>query len=76
MKLSFLIVAQPGVTMDVWKNIPGNNVYQLKQDSRFPDNPDMSSVIPNMATPVNTMNNYGVRLTAYYKVYKSVFDWI
>jgi hypothetical protein len=54
--------------MDIWRNIPGSNVYQLKQDSRFPDKPDTSSVIPNMATPVNAMDNYGVRLTAYYKV--------
>ena len=63
-----VVVAQPGVTMQIWKNIPGNNVYQLKENPRFPDKPDSSSVIPNMATPVNTMDNYGLRLTAYYKV--------
>lgn len=66
--MALVVVAQPGVTMQIWKNIPGNNVYQLKQNLRFPDKPDSSSVIPNMATPVNVMDNYGLRLTAYYKV--------
>ena len=54
--------------MEIWKNVPGNNIYQLRQDPRFPDKPDASLVIRNMATPVNKMDNYGVRLTAYYKV--------
>jgi hypothetical protein len=64
----YILVAQPGVTMEVWKNIPGNNIYQLKQNPRFPDKPDTSVVIRNMATPVNKMDNYGLRLTAYFKV--------
>lgn len=55
--------------MDIWKNIPGSNVYQLRQDPRFPDKPDSSSIIPNMESPVNTMDKYGLRLTAYYKVH-------
>ncbi len=54
--------------MDIWKNIPGNNVYQLKQDPRFPDKPDSSSIMPYMGSPVDSMDNYGLRLTAYYKV--------
>ena len=59
--------------MEIWTNIPGTNVYQLKQDRRFPDKPSATSVVRNMAAPVNKGDNYGLRLTAYYKV-KAIVD--
>ena len=63
-----VLVAESGVVMEIWNNIPGSNIMDLKQDKRFPNKPDSASVVPTMATKVNIGDNYGLRLTAYYKV--------
>lgn len=54
--------------MESWNNVGGSLIYMLKQDPRYPDKPDTTSITPNMASPPNTGDNYGLRLSAYYKV--------
>ena len=54
--------------MEIWNNIGGTLIYQLKENPRFPDKPDLSSIVPSMESPTNRGDNYGLRLTAYYKV--------
>ena len=54
--------------MEIWNNIGGTLIYQLKENPRFPDKPDSSTIVPSMESPKNRGDNYGLRLTAYYKV--------
>ena len=58
-----------GVRMDIWYGIKGTNgLRSLEQDQRYPDKPDSSKTIENMASPLNMGDNYGLRLRAYYVV--------
>ena len=55
--------------MDIWYGIQGTNgLGSLEQDQRYPDKPDSSITIENMASPLNMGDNYGLRLRAYYLV--------
>ena len=58
-----------GVRMDIWYGIQGTNgLTSLVQDQRYPDKPDESKIIENMASPLNMADNYVLRLRAYYLV--------
>ena len=65
--------AQNGVVKEVWNNINGLYLYQLRQSPNFPDKPDTTSSETSMASKPGMGNNYGLRLTAYYKVIKMLF---
>jgi hypothetical protein len=54
--------------MDVWYSIKGSSLKNLEQDQRYPDKPDSTKTIENMASPLNMGDNYGLRLRAYFVV--------
>ena len=57
-----------GVRMDIWYSIKGAGLESLAQDVRYPDKPDSSKTIENMASPLNMGDHYGLRLRAYFVV--------
>ena len=58
--------------MQMWTRIGSNNLNTLLRNSRYPRRPDMTINVPGLKSPVNIGDNYGLRLTAYYRV-KSFF---
>ena len=62
----FLLVR--GAKMQMWTRIGGPHLSLLLRNRRYPRRPDMTINVPGLKTPVNMDNNYGLRLTAYYRV--------
>ena len=60
--------AERGVTMEVYKNIPGNTLSSLTSNAKYPSKPDETTKIKKLKTPMNAGDQYGVRLTTYYVV--------
>jgi hypothetical protein len=54
--------------MQMWTRIGSNHLNVLLRNRRYPRKPDMTINIPGLKSPVNMDNNYGLRLTAYYRV--------
>ena len=54
--------------MDIWYSIKGRKLERLQSDSRFPDKPDATKELENMASPLNFGDNYGLKLTSYFLV--------
>jgi hypothetical protein len=54
--------------MQMWTRIGSNHLSALLRNRRYPRKPDMKINIPQLKTPINMDNNYGLRLTAYYRV--------
>ena len=54
--------------MQMWTKIGSHHLNTLLRNRRFPRKPDMTINIPGLKTPINIDDNYGLRLTAYYKV--------
>ena len=63
-----LIYLARGAKMQMWTRIGGPHLSLLLRNRRYPRRPDMTINIPGLKTPVNMDNNYGLRLTAYYRV--------
>ena len=66
--LFIFIAATNGVNYEIWENIDGFFVENLKSDPRFPDEPDRKEVLDIFASPERVGDRYGARLTAYYRV--------
>lgn len=62
------LAAKNGVVYELWKNIGTNFISKLKEDSRFPSNPDQVEILRNFESAKNFANNYGARLRTYYRV--------
>lgn len=60
--------AKNGVVYELWQNIGTNFIAKLKEDPRFPSNPDKMEILPNFESAKNFADNYGARLTTYYRV--------
>ena len=57
--------------METWNNIPGNELWTMTSSDRYPNNPDTKGKIDSLDRPKsgnNLPDNYGLRLTTYYKV--------
>jgi hypothetical protein len=54
--------------MQMWTRIGSNHLNVLLRNRRYPRKPDMTINVLGLKSPVNIDNNYGLRLTAYYKV--------
>ncbi len=54
--------------MQMWTRIGSNNLNTLLRNRRYPRRPDMTINVPGLKSPVNMDDNYGLRLTAYYRV--------
>ena len=65
-----------GVRMDIWYSITGAGLKSLEQDARYPDKPDSSKTIENMASPLNMGDHYGLRLRAYFVVSSVIFFYL
>ena len=59
--------------MQMWTRIGSHHLNTLLRNRRFPRKPDMTINIPGLKSPINIDDNYGLRLTAYYRVRKNVF---
>ena len=57
-----------GVLQEFWFNIPSSMLASLEADRRFPNSPDVVSILENFDAPENIHSNYGQRLTAYLQV--------
>ena len=58
-------LAHAGMLRQFWSGIGGYAVSALTADTRYPAKPDSTSVVPSAATPTNTADNFGDRLTGY-----------
>ena len=58
--------------MQMWTKIGSNRLNTLLRNRRFPRKPDMTINVPGLNSPVNIDDNYGLRLTAYYRVRKKL----
>ena len=54
--------------MDIWYSIKGAGLKSLEEDVRYPDKPDSTKTVENMASPLNMGDNYGLRLRTYFVV--------
>ena len=55
--------------MQMWTRIGSHHLNALLGNIRYKRRrPDMTINIPGLKTPVNIDDNYGLRLTAYYRV--------
>ena len=61
-------VSAHGVLQEFWYNIPSPMLASLLADRRFPNSPDVVSILENFDAPVDIHSNYGQRLTAYLQV--------
>ena len=59
--------------MQMWTRIGSHHLNTLLRNRRFPRKPDTTINIPGLKSPINIDDNYGLRLTAYYRVRKNVF---
>lgn len=67
-KVIFLITTVRGAKMQMWTRIVSGDLNVLLRYGRYPNRPDITVNIPELKSPVNMDNNYGLRLTTYYKV--------
>ncbi len=51
-----------GITWDVWYNISGNYVTNLTGNSRYPDSPDDTEIMPTFEGPRDFAENYGSKM--------------
>ena len=54
--------------MQMWTRIGSHHLNNLLRNRRYPRRPDMTINVPGLNSPVNMDDNYGLRLTAYYRV--------
>ncbi|QHI70669.1 glycosyl hydrolase family 18 protein [Tichowtungia aerotolerans] len=54
-----------GLTMDLWRNVPGSAVADLVELSAYPETPDYRSCVYNLETRYGWDRNYGVRIYGY-----------
>ena len=66
---AIFILLVRGVKMQMWTRVGSHHLSALLRYNRFPDKPDMTINLPELKTPVNIDDNYGLRLTTYYKVH-------
>ena len=51
--------------MQIWYNIPGNELTSLTTNPQYPGKPDVSGKPLGLETQENIDDNYGVRMTTY-----------
>ena len=71
--LLLLVSTERGAKMQMWTKIGSNRLSALLRNRRFPRRPDMTINVPGLNSPVNIDDNYGLRLTAYYRVRKKLY---
>ena len=54
--------------MDIWRNIGGSSLAPLLANSRYPEKPSTSNMVPGLVSPSNIGDNYGLRLKTFYVV--------
>ena len=62
------LAAKNGVVYELWQSIGTAVISTLKEDPRFPINPDKVEVLPNFESAKNFADHYGARLKTYYRV--------
>ena len=72
--LLLLVSTVRGAKMQMWTKIGSNRLSALLRNRRFPRKPDMTINVPGLNSPVNIDDNYGLRLTAYYRVRKKTLS--
>ena len=72
---NFVCQSVRGATMQMWTRIGSHHLNALLRNRRFPRRPDMTINVPGLKSPVNMDDNYGLRLTAYYKVKNNSFQF-
>ena len=58
----------PGVLMERWDNIAGNDIATMTGSNKYPATPDASSVLGSFESPSGAGDNYGLRMRAFLKV--------
>ena len=54
--------------MQMWTKIGSSHLNTLLRNRRYPRQPDVTINVPGLKSPVNMDDNYGLRLTTYYRV--------
>jgi hypothetical protein len=62
--------------MQMWTKIGSHHLNNLLRNRRYPNKPDVSINVPGLKSPVNMDDNYGLRLTTYYRVRKNYLNSI
>ena len=58
--------------MQMWTKIGSHHLNALLNNPRYKRRrPDMTINVPGLKSPVNIDDNYGLRLTAYYRVWNN-----
>ncbi len=50
------------IIMEIYDNVPGFSITQLKNNSNYPNSPSSTSELDEMVIPYNVGDNYGVRV--------------
>ncbi len=59
--------SEPGALREVWTNVSGYYVSELRELAAYPSEPVVTDIIESLQTPVNWHNYYGQRLRALVK---------
>ena len=62
--------ATPGLLLEQWNDLTGRKLSSLTTSVKYPNSPTTSGIISQFEIPVNSRDNYGVRLRGY--LYPSV----
>lgn len=60
-----------GVLRELWQSVQGNYVANFTSSSRYQDSPDIKDAINHFSAPWNIGDNYGQRLTSFYRAPKT-----
>lgn len=57
-----------GVLREIWQDVPGQHVYNLTSSSKYQENPTIKDILNHFDANKNIGDNYGQRLTTFYRV--------
>ena len=56
----------PGLIREVWHDVPGSSMSQLRANPDYPNNPSSIEVIENFDAPFDIEKDYGSKLKGYF----------
>lgn len=57
-----------GVIREIWQAVSGQHVYNLTSSSEYQENPTIKDILNHFDAHKNIGDNYGQRLTTFYRV--------
>lgn len=56
----------PGLIREIWRNIPGSKVSDLRASAYYPNDPSDIQIIENFDSPFDVDRDYGTKVKGYF----------